>query len=120
MKVSFFSSLKKYRLQYGSLLFHVLFPLLISLFAGLLLFNTPVMGNLVTVLIAFGLDPLRAQFIAALMIVAGSAFIGAIWTWRNAGAVVGADIIFSFAYLSVFVRREIQPVLIPSVTLLPR
>src|SRR5579875_199921 len=110
MKVSLFSSLKKDRLQYGSLLFHVLFPLLISLFAGLLLFNTPVMGNLVTVLIAFGLDPLRAQFIAALMMAAGSAFIGAIWTRRKAGAIVGADIIFSFAYLTGFVRLEIQPV----------
>ncbi len=119
MRASLFSSLKNYRLQYGSLLFHVLFPLLISLFAGLLLFNTPVMGNLVTVLIAFGLDPLRAQFIAALMIVAGSAFIGAIWTWRKAGAVVGADIIFSFAYLTSFVQLEIQPVRDPAGTLEP-
>ncbi len=119
MKVSLFSSLKKYRLQYGLLLFHVLFPLLISLFAGLLLFNTPVMGNLVTVLIAFGLDPLRAQFIAALMIAAGSAFTGAIWTRRKASAIVGADIIFSFAYLTGFVRLEIQPVRDPVGTLEP-
>src|SRR5579885_3337142 len=119
MKVSFFSSLKKYRLQYGSLLFHVLFPLLISLFAGLLLFNTPVMGNLVTVLISFGLDPLRAQFIAALMMAAGSAFIGAVWNQRKAGAILGAAIIFSFAYLTGFVRLEMQPVRDPAGTLEP-
>ncbi len=119
MKVSLFSSLKKYRLQYGPLLFHILFPLLLSFFVGLLLFSVPVMENLVTILISFGLDPLRAQFIAALMMAAGAAFIGAIWNQRKAGAILGAAIIFSFAYLTGFVRLELQPVRDPAGALEP-
>jgi len=117
MNVSLPSSLKKYLPQYGPLLFHVLFPLLVSLLFGALLFSATVMENLVTTLIAFGLDPLRAQFIAALIMVAGSAFAGAVWNQRKAGAIVGAGIVFSFTYLVGFVQLEMRPVRDPAGTL---
>ncbi|HLZ80180.1 MAG TPA: alpha/beta hydrolase-fold protein [Ktedonobacteraceae bacterium] len=110
MNVSLPSSLKKYLPRYGTLMFHILFPLLVSLLFGSLLFSASVIGNLVTVLIAFGLDPLRAQFVAALIIVAGSAFTGAVWNQRKAGAIIGAAIVFSLTYLGGFVQLEMQPV----------
>jgi enterochelin esterase-like enzyme len=113
MNVSLPSSLKKYLPKYGLLLL----PLLVSLLVGALLFRAPVMGNLVTTLIDFGLDPLRAEFIAALIMVAGSAVTGALWNQRKAGAIVGAGIVFSFTYLVGFVQLEMQPVRDPAGTL---
>lgn len=108
------SFLKKYLPSYGPLLFQVLLPLLISLLVGLFLFSTPVMDNLITTLIAFGLDPLRAKFIGALILAGVSAFSGAIWNQRKAGAILGAGIVFTFAYLVGFVQLEMQPVRNPA------
>lgn len=108
------SFLKKYLPSYGPLLFQVLLPLLISLLAGLFLFSTPVMDNLIITLIAFGLDPLRAKFIGALILAGVSAFSGAIWNQRKAGAILGAGIVFTFAYLVGFVQLEMQPVRNPA------
>src|SRR3989442_457844 len=116
MNVSLPTSLKKYLPQYGPLLFHVLFPLLVSLLFGALLFSATVMGNLVTTLIAFGLDPLRAQFIAPLIMVAGSAFTWAVWTQRKTGVIVGAGRVFSFTYPVGFVQLEMRPVPAPAGT----
>lgn len=113
------SSLKKYLPKYGLLLFHVLFPALVSLLVGSLLFSAPVMGNLVTILIAFGLDPLRAQFIAALIMAAGIALMGSVWNRRKAGAIIGAGVVFSFAYLVGFVQLEMHPVRDPAGALEP-
>lgn len=41
------------------------------------LFSERVMGSLVTMIIDVGLDPLRAQLIAALLLTGGAALIGA-------------------------------------------
>jgi hypothetical protein len=40
---------------------------------------------------------------------AGTALIGAIWVRRRLGAIVGAGIVFWFAYLADFIRLEQQP-----------
>jgi S-formylglutathione hydrolase FrmB len=104
------SFLKKCLSSYGPWMVQVLFPLLISLLVGALLFRTPVRENLMTPLISFGLDPLRAALIAALILTTVSALCGAIWNQRQAGAILGAGIVFSFAYLAGFVQLELQPV----------
>ena len=51
--------------------------LFIALFSGLLLFTDGVIGGLTSTIIAIGLDPLRAQLIAALVMTAGTALLGA-------------------------------------------
>ncbi len=43
-------------------------------------------------IISVGLDPLRAQLIAALLITAGAALIGAVVGRRKLGALLGAGI----------------------------
>ena len=96
-----------------------LISLLIALLSGLLFFNASLIGNLITTLSAFGLDPLRARFIASLIMTAGAAFIGAIWVRRKVGALVGASIVFNFAYLLDFIRLEQQPVRDPGGLLEP-
>src|SRR5207237_2566978 len=45
--------------------------LFFALFSGLLLFTDGVIGGLTSTIIAIGLDPLRAQLIAALVMTAG-------------------------------------------------
>lgn len=119
MNVSASSSLKRFLQRYGLWIFHSAFPLLVALLSGLLLFKSPAMDNLVTTLIALGLDPLRAQFIAALMLAGASAFLGAIWNQRKAGAIIGSVIVFSFAYLPGFIQLEMQPVRDPAGALEP-
>ena len=117
MNVSPSSPFKRFLQRYGLWIFHSAFPLLVSLLFGLLLFNGAAMDNLVTTFIALGLDPLRAQFIAALLLAAASAFLGAIWNQRKAGAIIGSSIVFSFAFLLGFIRLEMQPMRDPAGTL---
>jgi hypothetical protein len=47
---------------------------------------------------------------------AGSAFTGAVWNQRKAGAIVDAGIVFSFAYLLGFVQLQMQPLRNPTGT----
>ncbi|HET9918467.1 MAG TPA: hypothetical protein VFQ30_01400, partial [Ktedonobacteraceae bacterium] len=80
-----------------------------ALLSGMLLFYGSVMNNLVNAVITTGFDQLRAQLIAALILVASSAFTGSLVGRRKLGAMLGAAIIFCLSYLLGFVQLELQP-----------
>ncbi|GAC1616529.1 MAG: hypothetical protein NVS4B7_08980 [Ktedonobacteraceae bacterium] len=93
--------------------------LLVALLGGVLLFNDAVIGDLITTVIAIGLDPLRAQLIASLIMTAGTALLGATLGRRKLGALLGAGIIFWFTYLASFIQLELQPARDPGGNLEP-
>jgi len=82
---------------------------LIAFLSALFLFSAPVMGGITTTIINLGLDPLRAQLVAALLLVAGAALIGAALGRQRVGAIVGAGIAFWPGYLANFIHLEQQP-----------
>jgi len=86
-----------------------LISLLLSLLGGGLLFSAALIGSLISFIIDIGLDPLRAQLIAALIMTAGAALIGAVWGRQRPGAIVGATSVFCLSYLANFIRLEEQP-----------
>ncbi len=83
--------------------------LIISVVGGALLFNNSIIGGLSSGIINTGLDPLRAQLIAALIMTVGVALIGAAIGRRKLGAILGAWIVFSFGYLVNFIQVQVQP-----------
>lgn len=83
--------------------------LLLALLGGVVLFNNLIISNLVSFIINVGLDPLRAQLIAALIMAAGAALLGAAGGRRKAGAMLGAGSVFGFSYLGPFIQLELQP-----------
>ncbi len=93
--------------------------LLAALIGGYLLFTSSIQGNFVSTIIAIGLDPLRAQLTAALVLTMGAALIGALLGRRKLGAILGAGMVFSFEYLLGFIQLERQPVYDPGGNLEP-
>src|SRR5712691_1280529 len=93
--------------------------LLLALLSGILLFNAAIIGGLTSIIINVGLDPLRAQLVAALIMTLGAALIGASLGRRKLGAVLGAGIIFWFNYLIGFIELELQPLRDPGGNLEP-
>jgi enterochelin esterase-like enzyme len=89
-----------------------LVSLILAFLGGIFLFANSMEG-FTTVIINVGLDPQRAQFIAALLLTLGAACIGALLGRRKAGAFVGAGLIFGFSYLYGFVQTQVKPVLDP-------
>src|SRR5436190_18336643 len=81
-----------------------------ALVSGILLFHPTVIENVSSAIINVGLDPLRAQLIAALLLTLATAFLGAMFGRRKLGAILGAWIVFSFGYLNGFNQLEMQPV----------
>ncbi|GCE05981.1 hypothetical protein KDAU_33100 [Dictyobacter aurantiacus] len=53
---------------------------------------------------------MRSQLITALMLTAGSALTGALFTHRKSGGMVGASIVFVLGYLVAFIQTELVPV----------
>ncbi len=96
-----------------------LISLSIALVCGILLFNPAVIGNASSAIIGVGLDPLRAQLIAALLLTLATAFVGAVFGRRKLGAILGAWIVFSFGYLNGFIQLEMQPTYDPGGLLEP-
>jgi S-formylglutathione hydrolase FrmB len=103
-----------------------LVALLVVLFSGALLFNTAIFSSLISAIIGVGLDPLRAQLIAALLMTAGAALIGAAigsaagaGKRRMSGAILGAGLVFCFSYLTGFIQLEMQPTRDPGGNLEP-
>ncbi|GAC1617228.1 MAG: hypothetical protein NVS4B9_07080 [Ktedonobacteraceae bacterium] len=90
-----------------------LVSLLIALLSGMVLFAGSSIEGLSTVIINIGLDPQRAQFIAALLLTLGTALISAMLSRRRTGALLGAVLIFSLKYLYGFVVLQLKPVLDP-------
>jgi len=91
----------------------------IALVSGILLFQPSVIGNVSSIIINIGLDPLRAQLIAALLLTLATAFLGAMLGRRKLGAILGAWIVFSFGYLNGFIQLMMQPVYDPGGLLEP-
>src|SRR5579863_2894347 len=89
-------------------------PFFVTLFAtflvGLVLFNDAIVSGLSTLIINIGLDPLRAQMIAALIMTSGAAFVGSICGRRKSAAILGGGIVFWIAYLASFIQLENGPV----------
>ncbi len=86
-----------------------LISLFISLCGGTVLFGGSISTSLISTIIATGLDQQRAQLIAALLLTAATAFLGATGGQRKFGASVGAGIVFWFGYLDSFIQLELQP-----------
>ena len=83
--------------------------LLLALLGGVVLFNNLIISNLTSFIINVGLDPQRAQLIAALIMAAGASLIGAVGGRRKAGAMLGSGSIFCLSYLVPFIQLELQP-----------
>ena len=96
-----------------------LISLTTALVSGIVLFNPAVIENVSSAIIGVGLDPLRAQLIAALLLTLATAFLGAVFGRRKLGAILGAWIVFSFGYLNGFIQLEMQPTYDPGGLLEP-
>ncbi len=91
----------------------------IALFGGLVLFSDAMSQGLIAIFINDGLDPQRAQLVAALMLTAATALLGAALGRRKLGACVGSGIMFWFGYLASFIQLELQPARDPGGNLEP-
>lgn len=107
-----------------------LVALLVALLSGVLLFNTAIFSSLISAIIGVGLDPLRSQLLAALLVTAGAALIGAasgsavrvgegVGERRKLGAIPGAVVVFCFSYLTGFIQLEMLPTRDPGGNLEP-
>jgi len=94
--------------RFSAFLPHLL-ALLVALLSGGLLFTTPPLSSIIATIISVGLDPLRAQLIAALLMTAGTALVGALAGRRKLAAILGAGVVFCFGYLMGFIQFELQP-----------
>ena len=119
MKPSTTHSQKPFSLHQKQSILLFLISLAIALVSGILLFNPAVIGNASSAIIGVGLDPLRAQLIAALLLTLATAFVGAVFGRRKLGAILGAWIVFSFGYLNGFIQLEMQPTYDPGGLLEP-
>ena len=79
--------------QKQSILFFLL-SLIVALVSGIVFFQPEVIDNVSSAIIAVGLDPLRAQLTAALLLTLATAFLGALIGRRKLGAILGAWIVF--------------------------
>jgi hypothetical protein len=100
---------KSFKLHEKNPILLFLLSLIVALLSGILLFQPDVMGNVSSVIINIGLDPLRAQLVAALVLTLAAAFLGAMVGRRKLGAILGAWVVFSFGYLNGFIQLEMQP-----------
>lgn len=87
--------------------------LFLALLAGTLFYHYGAVDSLSSLIINMGIDPLRSQFIAALVISAGVAFVGAALGQRKMGAIVGAGLVFYFRYQAEFIQIQLKPVYDP-------
>lgn len=87
--------------------------LLAALLSGYYLFKTAMLGSLASTIIDMGLDPLRAQLIASLVMAAFVALIGSLIGRQKLSAIAGATLVFVLVYLKGFISLELQPVYDP-------
>ncbi len=104
--------------QRNSILLFLL-SLIAALISGMLLFQPAIIGNVNSVIINIGLDPLRAQLISALLLTLATALLGAMIGRRKLGAILGAWVVFSLGYLNGFLQLELQPAYDPGGLLEP-
>src|SRR2546428_236009 len=82
---------------------------LLTLLAGILIFQESIIIGPISAIINLGIDEQRARLIAALLMTTGAALIGAAGGRRKLGAMLGAGIVFCIGYLVGFVQLELQP-----------
>ncbi len=109
MKSSPKYSLKPFTLDQKQSILFFLFSLIVALLSGIVFLHPTVLGNVTSAIISIGLDPLRAQMIAALLLTLATAFLGTFFGRRKLGAILGAWVIFFFGYLNGFIQLEMQP-----------
>jgi S-formylglutathione hydrolase FrmB len=81
-----------------------------ALLAGLILFLGSTRNSLSAAVVATGIDPARADFIAALLLTSTAALVGAFSGQSRSGAIAGAGVAFGVCYLARFVHTALQPV----------
>ena len=86
---------------------------LLTLLAGILLFQEFIIINPISTIIQLGIDEQRAQLIAALLMTTSAAIIGAAGGRRKLGAVLGGGLAFCYGYLISFIQQEVQPAFDP-------
>jgi S-formylglutathione hydrolase FrmB len=88
-----------------------MFKVIVSsiIISGAILFQDNVIGRLISVIISIGLDPLRSQFIASLIMVAAVALVIAALSRHQMQAIAGAGVIFWFGFLNGFIQTQLQP-----------
>src|SRR5438270_1998570 len=92
---------------------HSALSCLLALLCGILLLHDPFIGQVVSWLLAAGLDVLRAQLVAVLMMTATAAFLAVFVLRKRLGAILGASGAFFAIYLLAFLHTEHQPVYDP-------
>ena len=108
MRPTRYSSLRAYMKRFSPFLPNV-GSFLLTLLAGILLFQESIIINPISTIIQLGIDEQRAQLIAALLMTAGAAIIGAAGGRRKLGTVLGGGLAFCYGYLISFIQQEIQP-----------
>ncbi len=93
--------------------------LLVALLAGVFLLGATINNNVTTFIVSTGIDQLRAQLVAALLLTAGTSLVGGFVGRRKLGASLGAMAAFLFGYLVGFIQFELQPAYDPGKHLLP-
>ncbi|GCE27504.1 hypothetical protein KDA_29880 [Dictyobacter alpinus] len=83
---------------------------LVALLSGLLLFQHSIFDGLSAAIITTGLDSMRAQLVSALLLTMLAALLGALFTNRKTGALLGASVVFILCYMSNFIQTELIPV----------
>ena len=81
--------------------------------AGIVLFQPSIITSPISIIIAIGMDPLRSQFLAALLMTAASALVGAALARKKLASVIGGVIVLWFGFLNGFVQSQLQPVFDP-------
>ncbi|HEY4036518.1 MAG TPA: alpha/beta hydrolase-fold protein [Ktedonobacteraceae bacterium] len=113
MKEKNLSSKKRLSLKRTLPVLQFFVSLLLAVLGGVFLFQPTIFNGLTNAVISVGLDTLRSQLIAALIMTAGSALIGAVLGRRKLGAFIGAGIIFCNGFLIGFFQQQRQPLLDP-------
>jgi S-formylglutathione hydrolase FrmB len=80
-----------------------------ALLSGLILLGPSLTMALTNFIVSTGIDQLRAQLVAALLLTCGAAIIGGLVGRRKWGTVTGAWIAFWFGYLARFIQVEMNP-----------
>ncbi|GHO98408.1 hypothetical protein KSF_084560 [Reticulibacter mediterranei] len=102
--------------QDAHLLYRLLPPFIsfsLALLGGAWLLSKTVIDPLVSAIINVGLDPLRSQFIAALIMTMLAALLGATLGRNRLSALLGAGAAFCLNYLLGFIQLELRPVYDP-------
>jgi enterochelin esterase-like enzyme len=93
----------------GIYIVQFIIAMLLTSCCGALLLHTSLFDDLSSLVIQIGLDPLRAQLIAALIMTLVVSLLGASLARHRSGAILGGGVVFYFGYLAAFIGLEQQP-----------